>query len=74
MELAAQLRLSPQTMSVWRGGTREPTANPLIQLSELFGIDGIALMTQPFVELLPQVADPHGSRRPKPVSRKPSAA
>lgn len=56
-QLAELLGLSPQTISLWRSGKRQPSAAPMMAMSKLFHIDLVALSDQPFRELLPLVAD-----------------
>jgi transcriptional regulator with XRE-family HTH domain len=57
---AAQLLgVSVTTLSYWRNGHREPdNVAVLKRLGDFFGIEPYALLTTPFTELLPKVADP----------------
>ena len=56
-ELARVLGVTAQAFSKWRRGG-EPGAATLVRLREVFEVDGIAMMTQPFIDVLPSVCDP----------------
>jgi transcriptional regulator with XRE-family HTH domain len=57
---AAQLLgVSVTTLSYWRNGHREPdNVAVLKRLGDFFELDPFALLTTPFTELLPAIADP----------------
>jgi transcriptional regulator with XRE-family HTH domain len=54
---APLLGVSVATVSYWRNGHREPDVASLRRLGEVFELDPFALLTTPFVDLLPVVAD-----------------
>jgi transcriptional regulator with XRE-family HTH domain len=54
---APLLGVSVATVSYWRNGHREPDVASLRRLGEVFELDPFALLTTPFVELLPVIAD-----------------
>jgi len=49
--------VKPVTVSTWRQGTRSPSTDTLVRLAEFFEVDAVALMSRPFGELLPALAD-----------------
>jgi transcriptional regulator with XRE-family HTH domain len=57
-QAARLLGVSEQAVSEWLTGKREPGTSSLVQIASSFEIDALRLMNEPFVAVLPQLADP----------------
>jgi transcriptional regulator with XRE-family HTH domain len=62
-QAAAALGISSVAISTWRQGTRSPSTGTLMQVAQVFEVDAVGLMTQPFAQLLPSLSDPERFER-----------
>ena len=51
------LDVSPQTVSHWMQGRRVPTLDLTMAIQELFDLPIVTMLSSPFDQLLPQLAD-----------------
>jgi transcriptional regulator with XRE-family HTH domain len=62
-EAAHALGISSVAISTWRQGTRSPSTSTLMKVAQVFEVDAVGLMTQPFAQLLPSLSDPERFER-----------
>jgi transcriptional regulator with XRE-family HTH domain len=57
-EGARIIHSTPQTIASWTSGRRMPSTNALLKIAEVFEVDAVSLVSQPFEHLLPTLSDP----------------
>jgi len=56
-QAAELLAVSKTTISNWRTGVKEPSLSNVVKLVEVFGIDPVAFVQQPFADQLENMLD-----------------